>query len=209
MTPTTTSTAKTDLSRRSLLAGLAMGAVLLALPKGAFALTNQEASNLVAQAVAEINRVIASGKPEAAMFRDFSALLGRYADVNVMARSALGPAARQASSAQMAAFTQAFQDYLGRKYGRQFREFIGGSVEVVSTKQLKSFYEVQATARLRGKDPMDVRFQVSDRSGANKFFNIVVEGVNLLATERTEIGAMLDNRRGNIDATIADLKKAG
>lgn len=208
MTPTTMSTAS-NITRRGILAGLAVGAVALALPRGAFALTNQEASNLVAQAVAEINRVIASGKPEAAMYKDFSTLLGRYADVNVMGRSALGPAARQASAAQLAAFTRAFQDYLGRKYGRQFREFIGGSVEVVNTKQLKSFYEVQATAKLRGKEPMDVRFQVSDRSGANKFFNIIVEGVNLLATERTEIGAMLDRRRGDIDGLIADLKTAG
>jgi phospholipid transport system substrate-binding protein len=28
-------------------------------------------------------------------------------------------------------------------------------------------------------------------------------------SERTEIGAMLDRRRGNIDAMIADLQKAG
>lgn len=208
MTPTKMSTAN-NISRRGLLAGLAVGAVALALPRGAFALTNQEASSLVSQAVAEINRVIASGKPEAAMYQDFARLLGRYADVNVMARSALGPAARQATPAQIAAFTAAFQDYLGRKYGRQFREFIGGSVEVVNTRQLKSFYEVQATANLRGKSPMDVRFQVSDKSGANKFFNILVEGVNLLATERTEIGAMLDRRRGDIGAMTADLKSAG
>lgn len=208
MTPTMMPTAS-NMTRRGLLAGLAVGAVALALPRGAYALTNQEASNLVSQAVAEINRVIASGKPEAAMYQDFARLLGRYADVDVMARSALGPAARQASAAQLSAFTAAFQDYLGRKYGRQFREFIGGSVEVVNTKQLKSFYEVQATANLRGKSPMDVRFQVSDRSGANKFFNILVEGVNLLATERTEIGAMLDRRRGDINAMIGDLKTAG
>jgi phospholipid transport system substrate-binding protein len=50
---------------------------------------------------------------------------------------------------------------------------------------------------------------VSDRSGQNKFFNMPIEGVNLLLTERTEIGAMLDKRRGNIDALIKDLLKAG
>lgn len=208
MTPTTMSTAN-DITRRGLLAGLAVGAALMVLPRGALALTNQQASALVGQAVGEINRVIASGKPETAMYQDFSRLLGRYADVNVMARSALGPAARQASSAQLSAFTQAFQDYLGRKYGRQFREFIGGSVQVVNTKQLKSFYEVQATANLKGRSPMDVRFQVSDRSGADKFFNIIVEGVNLLATERTEIGAMLDRRKGDIDGLVTDLRTAG
>ena len=36
-----------------------------------------------------------------------------------------------------------------------------------------------------------------------------IEGINMLLTERTEIGAMLDRRGGNIDAMIADLRKAG
>ena len=31
----------------------------------------------------------------------------------------------------------------------------------------------------------------------------------MLLTEREEIGAMLDRRKGNIDKMIADLKKAG
>ena len=31
----------------------------------------------------------------------------------------------------------------------------------------------------------------------------------MLATERTEIGAMLDRRHGNIDALTADLATAG
>ncbi|MBL4767352.1 MAG: ABC transporter substrate-binding protein, partial [Rhodobacteraceae bacterium] len=50
-------------------------------------------------------------------------------------------------------------------------------------------------------------FLVSDKSGKEKFFNMFIEGVNLLLTERTEIGAMLDRRKGNIDQMTADLKK--
>jgi phospholipid transport system substrate-binding protein len=36
-----------------------------------------------------------------------------------------------------------------------------------------------------------------------------IEGVNLLLTERTEIGAMIDRNRGNIDKMIADLRALG
>jgi phospholipid transport system substrate-binding protein len=36
-----------------------------------------------------------------------------------------------------------------------------------------------------------------------------IEGISLLKAERTEIGAMLDRRKGDIDAMIADLKRAG
>jgi phospholipid transport system substrate-binding protein len=58
---------------------------------------------------------------------------------------------------------------------------------------------------LRGEAPFDVTFLISDRSGSDKFFNMFIEGVNMLLTERAEIGAMLDRRRGDIDALIAEL----
>ena len=49
---------------------------------------------------------------------------------------------------------------------------------------------------------------VSDRSGREKFINMYIDGVNMVLTEKTEIGAMLDRRGGNIDTLIADLRKA-
>ena len=38
-------------------------------------------------------------------------------------------------------------------------------------------------------------------------FNIIIEGVNMLASERTEMGALLDQRGGDLDRLIADLQK--
>ncbi|MBL3559817.1 MlaC/ttg2D family ABC transporter substrate-binding protein [Rhodovulum sulfidophilum] len=200
-------------TRRSLLlTGLAAGAALTVtgLTSGrAFALTTDEASQLIDRVIGDINRVINSGKSEAQMFPEFERIFSRYADVPVIARSVLGVAARQASQAQLNAFTQAFQGYIARKYGRRFREFIGGEIKVNEARQVKTFYEVKTTALLRGQSPVEVVFLVSDRSGKDKFFNIFIEGVNMLASERTEIGAMLDKRRGDIGALTRDLRSAG
>jgi phospholipid transport system substrate-binding protein len=68
---------------------------------------------------------------------------------------------------------------------------------------------VRTTAELRGQAPFAVTFLVSDRSGQPKFFDLVIEGISLLRTERTEIGAMLDRRRRDIDLLIQDLRQAG
>ncbi len=143
------------------------------------------------------------------MYRDFEAIFRRYADVPTIARSALGPEARSASQAQLDAFADAFTGYLSRKYGKRFREFIGGTITVRSARPLKSFFEVQATADLQGQAPFAVTFLVSDRSGRDLFFDLLIEGISLLKTERTEVGAMLDRRRGNIDLLIQDLRSAG
>ena len=170
------------------------------------AMSANSAKSLVDAIVADINKVIAQPSSEAQKIAQFEKIFVRYSDVPTIARYALGADARRASSGQMNAFTKAFQIYVSRKYGKRFREFIGGKIEVQQARKVKSFFEVKTVARLRGESPFEVTFLVSDRSGRDKFFNIFIEGVNMLLTERTEIGAMLDKRRGDIDALIRDLE---
>jgi phospholipid transport system substrate-binding protein len=151
--------------------------------------------------------VIASGKSERAMYGDFERIFQRYSDTSYIAAYAMGVDARRATNAQKRAFSNAFQGYIARKYGSRFREFIGGRLEVSGVKKVKRWYEVSCVAYLRGQSPFEVTFHVSDRSGKDLFFNMFIEGVNLLLTERTEIGAMIDRNGGDIDKMIADLKK--
>jgi phospholipid transport system substrate-binding protein len=197
---------QTELTRRQF-AALGLGAAALAvLPGKVVALNVGEARALVDKLIGEINAVINSGRSESAMFTNFEDIFARYADVNYIALSALGPAGRQASAAQKQAFTAAYRRYISQKYGRRFREFIGGSIEVTDARPLKSFYEVVSIARLKGQSPFEVRWQVFNKSGKDRFFNIIIEGVNMLSAERTEIGALLDKNKGDINKLIAALR---
>ena len=195
-------------SRRALMA-LAIGTAAATLPLPALAMTKRSARKLVERVVADINSGIASGKSEADMLSEFEQIFVEYADVNTIARYALGVEGRSATTAQMNAFTAAFQKYMSTKYGRRFREFIGGRVEVTGVRAVKSFFEVTTIAHLQGVAPFEVTFLVSDRSGEEKFFNMFIEGLSMLLSERTEIGAMLDKRGGDLDRMIQDLQKLG
>jgi phospholipid transport system substrate-binding protein len=201
-------TTSMHLTRRAFGAGLAAGTGFLAFALPVRALTVDQARQLVDKLIVDINATINSGKSEQAMFGDFEQIFATYADVATIARSALGTASKQASADQMAAFTKAYQGYISRKYGRRFREFIGGKIEVSDARPYKSYYEVISTATLQGESPFDLRWWVGDKSGRNLFFNIIIEGVNMLASERTEIGAMLDQNSGDIDKLIAALNAA-
>ena len=64
-------------------------------------------------------------------------------------------------------------------------------------------------SKAKGEAPFEVIFLVSGKSGRDLFFNMFIEGVNVLLTERTEIGAMLDKRKGDMGLMIADLRQAG
>ena len=194
--------------RRILGTGLAAMATA-ALPLPVLALSDASARALIDKVVADINKVIASGKSQGAMIKDFERIFTRYGDVNIIARSTLGPDSRRASSGQLKAYTSAFRGYIARKYGKRFREFIGGRIEVQGVRKVKSWQEVKTTVYLRGSAPFTVLFLVSDKSGKDLFFDMVIEGVSLRLSERTEIGSMLDQRQGNIDALIRDLKSSG
>ncbi|GGX58459.1 ABC transporter [Tateyamaria omphalii] len=193
--------------RHFIAAATSAATVLPALP--AFALTEASAERLINSLVGDINGVIASGKGESAMFRDFERIFAKYSDTSYIAAYAMGVDGRSASNGQKRAFSKAFQGYISRKYGRRFREFIGGRLEVKGVRKVKNWFEVETTAFLRGESPFAVTFHVSDRSGRDLFFNMFIEGVNLLLTERTEIGALIDRNGGNIDAMISDLGKLG
>ena len=198
-----------DYNRRHVMAGVMAAGAAAAFGLPAMALTDAKARILVDRLVGDINAVIASGKSQQAMIREFERIFRTYADVDIIARSTLGPAVRRASATQMNAFIEAFRGYIARKYGKRFREFIGGRIEVNGVRRVKSWHEVISTAHLRGEAPFEVRFLVSDRSGQDLFFDMVIEGVSLRLSERTEIGAMLDANRGDIDGLIQDVRRAG
>ncbi len=176
------------------------------MPVRAFALTTGQARSLVDQIVGDINSVIGSGASETAMIRQFEQIFADYADVPIIARSALGNPWRSASDAQRRAYVGAFQSYMAQKYGRRFREFIGGRIEITDAKTVPNGIEVHANALLQGQAPYNVSFVISDGSGAPKFINMFIEGISMILSERTEIGAMLDRRRGDINGLIADLE---
>ncbi len=199
---------KSTLTRRRFAAGFALGSIALALPMPALAFTADDAQQLIDKVVADANASIASGKDVGGLIADFGRIFSRYADVPVIARSVLGTAAKTASAGQISGFTKAYHGYVSAKYGRRFNEFKGGSIEVLETKPVKSYFEVVTRVNLPGSTPFDVRWHVSNKSGKNLFFNIIIEGINMLASERTEIGAMLDKNKGNIDALIAQLQSS-
>ena len=57
---------------------------------------------------------------------------------------------------------------------------------MTGAKPVKSFFAVTSVAYLKGRSPMEVEWHVSDKSGQSRYFNIIIEGVNMLASERAE-----------------------
>jgi phospholipid transport system substrate-binding protein len=175
-------------------------------PEVAVSSQQDAAVKVVDKAVSDINQIINSGDTERKMLRSFEKVFNTYADVPTIAKYALGRDVRTASALQINDYTKAFSTYFATKYGKRFREFIGGTIEIVSVEKVKKYYLVNTIAHMPAYEPFDVDFLVSDQKGRPLIFNLIIEGVNMLLAERQEIGALLDRNSGKIDALIGDLK---
>ena len=162
------------------------------------------ATAVAARAAAKVPR--ASDVTVLGMLKSFEKVFNEYADVPTIAKYALGRDARTASATKLKDYTKAFSAYFATKYGRRFREFIGGRIEIVKVAKVKKYYSVNTIAHMPAYEPFEVDFLVSEQSGQPLVFNLIIEGVNMLLVERQEIGALLDRNSGKIDALIRELK---
>jgi phospholipid transport system substrate-binding protein len=195
------------LSRRAALALAALGLAALARPAAADPAGQAEA--FVAGLADELQRLVNSGRSESQMYAAFEGILARYGDMPAVSASVLGPPWRGASPAQKQAFVAAFQHYLARKYGRQFREYRNARIVVTDARDAGRAGVLVRTRVVRpGQEDIAVDWQVSGRSGSLRAVNLIIEGVSMLASERAEIGARLEVA-GSLDALIAELRGRG
>jgi phospholipid transport system substrate-binding protein len=153
----------------------------------------------VQRVIDDVFEIINSGQSEAQILRRFKRVFTSYADIDIIARSVLGPPYRTLGPSDQQRFSDAFGNYLSNKYGRQFREFTGSTITITRVRDAGAKgVLVSSQVRQSGQSPYALDWQVSDRSGQVKLINLIIEGISLLTSEREEVRSMLDARRGNV-----------
>lgn len=199
-----------SVSRRAAISGiLATGLI-----GGAFranALTAPEAERLITTVVNEVLGIVNASSSDATKIRQFEQIFAKYADVTLIGRSLLGPPWRNTSAGDRRAYIDALSGYLARKYGKRFREFEGGKVEIVKSTNLGGRKGVLVETRVStaASRPFPVEWQVIESGGKTTFFDIVIEGIRLLSMEKTEIRALLAKNQGSVTRLAAVLKGLG
>jgi phospholipid transport system substrate-binding protein len=194
------------IGRRDLMLGFVAAGALAAFGSPARAQATAQAQAFVTSLAGELTQLVNSGRSESQMYASFENLLGKYADLQAIGASVLGPPWRGASPAQKQAFISAFSHYVSRRYGKQFREYKDARINVTGAKDGGRVGVLVNTQVLRpGQETVGVDWQISSQSGSQKVVNLVIEGVSMLSSERAEIGSRLESVGGSIDRLIAAL----
>ena len=136
-------------------------------------------------------------------------LFKKYVDIPIIARAVLGKSWRTASTVQRTLFVDAFKKYISNKYGRQFSEFKGTTLEIIKSRDTltKAGVLVSTVVIVPGNPSLKVVWQVSDGSGSLKLIDIRVEGISMLSTERQEFRSKLKKFDGSLDDIILELSQ--
>jgi len=188
-------------------------ASLCPLEPSAASLNGNSARAHVQDTIDLILQLIVKSLPYEATAAKLRGILTTMTALSQLARFAAGRYWRAMTEAQQAAFVDAFSDYIARVYAGYFRRFDGSVDDLRAFVRVNDAIDAGIKGFLVGTEiivphapPISVSWLVSDRSGKIAIADVVVEGISLAATQREEIGAMLERYGGDLEAVIAELR---
>ena len=123
------------------------------------------------------------------------AIFSDSVDFNWVSRFVMGRYWRQATDAQKTRYVAEYKKFLILNYTSRFTQYTSGSFKVTSSKdngnnEFTVSMQIQAGAANSEPVLVDYRVRAGD-TGGFKIFDVIVEGVSLLATQRSEFGSVL------------------
>ena len=185
-------------------AALALGLLALSAPP-ALALSETEATKFVQTVVDRVIGLIEANTTTQARRNEFRGVLTEIAAMPQIGKFAAGRNWRAMNEAQQNRYETVFVDYIATIYARRFEEYSGEALSVIGAQDLGDRgVVVKSEVARQGAQPIRIEWLVSDRSGAVRIDDIVIEGVSLAITQREEFAAMLA-QSGDIEAFLAEL----
>lgn len=193
--------------RRAFLgAGIGMAALAFSAP--AQALGTDEAKAHVQKTLNDIIALLkqpGTGESRAPQLQE---IMETRANVPLLARFSAGRAWREMEKSQQQEFVQAFSRYIAVTYSRRFDEY-SGDPKITIGRTLDAGRKgilVESPIQAPSGEAVAVEWLVSDRGGRTEVVDLIIEGISMAATQREELGAMLDKRGGDVDKLIAHMR---
>lgn len=139
---------------------------------------------------------------------EFRKLLRNNFDMQTIGKFALGPYWKQATPAQQAEYQKLFETMVVEVYSNRFSEYKNQKLDVVSAAP-EGKSDVMVTSYIvpeGGGDKFRVDWRVRNKSGY-KIVDVVVEGVSMALTQRSDFASVIERGGGDIAVLIEHLRK--
>ena len=139
----------------------------------------------------------------------FSKLLSRSFDMSTIGRFALGKYWRQASPEQRDDYQSLFRDMIIEVYSRRFSEYNGQELKVRESRATGD-NDVTVSSFIippNGGQEVQVDWRIRKKKGQYKVIDVVVEGVSMALTQRSDFSSVIQRGGGDISVLLNHLRK--
>ena len=198
------------LTRRHILAGCLTLALGLAAVPGHAASTQDEARRLI-ESLADkaIAALTVKTVPRSERVKRFRVLLHQHFAVKTIGRWVMGRYWRKATDGERAEFLDLFENLLVSIYVDRFANYAGVTLTITktATKGDADIIVYSKILRPDGSPLVRVDWRVRKRKGGHKIIDVIVEGVSLGQTQRSEVASVIRKNGGKIQSLLDELRK--
>lgn len=130
-----------------------------------------------------------------------------FIDFTAMSKLTLGKHWRKASKSQRDRFINAFREMLVKSYGKAMLKYSGSTIKAGNSVPSKKpgYVTVRTKVTPKGRSPITANYDVRNKSGDWKAYNIQIAGINLITNFRTNFTREVSTK--GLDALISRLEK--
>ena len=184
--------------------------VLMAVPGARAGTLAEGAGNFITsmaeQAIATLTEEGISREKRVARFRE---LLNENFAVKSIGRWALGRYWRKATLAERSEYLILFENLIVTSYVDRFEKYSGETLTVTKTvvKKAGDAIVYSQITRSQGIKPVNVNWRVRAREGKFKIIDVIVEGISMGQTQRSEFASVIRQNGGKIQGLLEKLRK--
>lgn len=162
------------------------------------------ASNIGSQVLSILGN---ANRSQSQKMDSLEAMFVKVVDVDWVGKFVLGRHWREATDAQKKSYLDAYRVFLIKHYTSRFAEYGGETFDIpVSREERKDEYFVRMEIkRPTGQAPIIVDYRLRYTGTDFQVFDIIVEGVSLISTQRSEFTSVVDH--DGIEVLVAKLKE--
>jgi phospholipid transport system substrate-binding protein len=139
---------------------------------------------------------------------EFKKLLEDSFDTDTIGRFVLGRHWRTASSAQQKEYLSLFKNMIVQVYSNRFKEYQGQTIEVTSVRaEGDSDALVSSVILPNGRgSKVSVDWRVREKNGRYKVIDVMVEGVSMAVTQRSDFASVIQRGGGDLEVLLQHMR---
>ncbi len=167
----------------------------------------QDAASFISSLGTRGLQALSPSLSEAQRETGFRELLVNNFDLPGISRFVLGAYARQMSPAALQEFEPLFRDYLTRVYTQRLSRYADAPFRVTGSGPFGGETVVKSQVWASGGSPVDLDWHVQNRDGRFVVTDVVVGGVSMKTTQRSEFASVIQRNGGQPDSLVSVLRQ--